>query len=427
MTQQTCYPTRRRVLGGAVLGAAALGAVGVAGQWPQPAAAATGGPPPQPVELPPFLAATEQQSDRIPTPLAPEQRLGFAVVGLGRLALEELLPAFGACKKAKVTALVSGSRDKALNVARQYGVPETHLYDYGTYDRLRDNPDVDIIYIVLPNGMHAEYTIRGARAGKHILCEKPMATSSADCRAMIDACKAADRKLMIAYRCQYEPYNRAMIDLARNRTFGEVKAILASNGQNMAHNRQWRFDRTLAGGGALPDVGIYCLNAARYITGEEPVEVFGMVYSTPGDDRFREVEEEVAFTLRFPSGVIASCSTSYGYHQSRRYRVLATDGWFDLDPAFSYRGLQMRIGHQEGKAEAIAQRRYQEVNQFALEMDHMATCILENRQPHTPGEEGLQDQVIMEAIYRSAAEGRPVALPVVNGRDVTRGPAPQEA
>jgi len=179
------------------------------------------------------------------------------------------------------------------------------------YERIGEDADIDVVYIVLPNGMHAEYTIRGARAGKHVLCEKPMANTPEDCRRMIDACRAAGRKLMVAYRLRYEPYNRALIEAAQGREMGALKAVLADAGFPIGDPNQWRLKRELAGGGSLMDIGIYALNAARYMTGEEPAEINAMSHSTPGDPRFREVEENVLFQLRFPSGVLAN-SSSYG-------------------------------------------------------------------------------------------------------------------
>lgn len=383
--------------------------------------------PSRSLDLPKLYKPSERESTDAPKPEPPGERVGFAVVGLGRLALEQVLPAFGECKRAKLTALVSGEMEKAREVARRYGVPEKNLYTYQTYDRLRDNPDVDVIYIILPNGMHREYTVRGAQAGKHILSEKPMANNSRECEEMIAACRKAGRKLMIAYRMQYEPYNREVVRMVRAKELGAVKQFTAENTQAMANPEQWRLKKALAGGGALPDIGIYCLNAARFITGEEPVEVRSYIHSTPGDVRFREVEELVSFTLQFPSGMVAHCSTSYDVHNSRRYRVGCSDGWIDLDPAFAYEGLRMKVGRKSGeKAEGQEERSLQQKNQFALEMDHMAQCVREDKQPHTPGEEGLQDHRLMEAIYEAAQSGRVVKLPTVSKLDSTRGPAPQQ-
>ncbi len=372
------------------------------------------------VELPPLDAPSEKPKE-MEQPLPKEKRVGYAIVGLGHLALGEILPAFGQCKKSKVTALVSGNRGKALTVARQYGVSEKNLYDYTSYDSLKDNPEVDVIYIVLPNGLHAEYTIRGAKAGKHILCEKPMANSVKECEDMIAACQEANRKLMIAYRIQYEPNNAEIKRLIRSGKYGNVKYITATNGQNIGDPTQWRLNKKLAGGGSLPDVGIYCLNTIRYLLGEEPVEVFGQTYSTPNDPRFKEVEESVLFQMRFPSGVLASCTSSYGHHESRNYRVYAENAYMGMDPAFPYKGLKMYMSSTEGDKEVYQTPILSEQNQFALEMDHMSDCVLGDHIPYTRGEEGLQDQRIMEAIYASAKGKVPVTLPSYQGLDVFRG------
>lgn len=356
-------------------------------------------------------APTERESTDPPVPDALGERVGFAVVGLGRLALEQILPAFGESKHAKLVALVSGTPEKLRATAQHYGVPERSCYTYQTYDQIRDNADVQVIYIVLPNGLHREYAVRGAQARKHILCEKPMATSVAECEAMIQACKAAGRKLMIAYRMQYEPYNREMIRMIRAGELGTLKSIVAENCQAQGDPSQWRQNKKLAGGGALPDIGLYCLNASRYLTGEEPASLHASVYSTAGDARFREVEESVSFSLQFPSGVTATCYTSYAVHTSRRYRVGFSDGWAELDPAFAYEGLRMKIAKKSSEtSEDVAERNLSLKNQFALEMDDMAECVRGDHEPRTPGEEGLRDQRIMDAIYRAAREGRTVRL-----------------
>ncbi|MBV9225020.1 MAG: Gfo/Idh/MocA family oxidoreductase [Acidobacteriaceae bacterium] len=373
------------------------------------------------------FAPSEKESSDPPVPTPPSERVGFAVVGIGRLSLEQILPAFGECKHARLVALVSGTPDKLKATAAHYGVPEKNLYSYETYDRLRDNPEVQVIYVVLPNSLHREYTVRGAQAGKHILCEKPMATTVGECEEMIAACRGANRKLMIAYRMQYEPYNREIIHMARAAELGALKSFLSENCQAQGDPTQWRLKKAMAGGGSLPDIGLYCLNASRYITGEEPIGVISHSYSTPGDPRFREVEEAVAFTLQFPSGVVASCFTSYGAHKSSRYRVDFAEGWIELDPAYPYQGQRMRVAKKaSAQAEEIAERQLEHKNQFALEMDHMAQCVHQNKQPHTPGEEGLQDQRLMAAIYNSAREGKTVKLPPVTAKDAFRGPAPDE-
>ncbi len=346
-------------------------------------------------------AAAELQ---VPDP--PGKKLGWAIVGLGSLAINQILPAFAKCEKSKVVALVSGHPDKANKLAMRYGVNPKNIYNYQNYDTIRDNPEVDIIYIVLPNGMHAEYTVRGFQAGKHVLSEKPMANTPADCQQMIDAGRKANRKLMVAYRCRYEPFNQEAIRMARQQELGPTKVILADHGFNIGDPTQWRLNKTLAGGGSLMDIGIYSLQAARYITGEEPTEINAMSYTTPGDVRFKEVEETINFQLRFPSGILANCSSSYGYSGQNRYRVVTTKGWFELEPATQYDGLRMYLHHDNITEERLLPVR----DHFALEMDHMSGCVMENKEPLTPGEEGLRDLTIMMGIYEAARTGKVVRL-----------------
>ncbi len=342
-------------------------------------------------------AARAAEAQRVPDPPGP--KLGWAIVGLGNLAINQILPAFARCEQSRVTALVSGHPDKARKLALRYGVAEKNIYNYQNYDSLKDNPEVDVVYVVLPNSMHAEYTIRAARAGKHVLCEKPMANTPADCQHMIDAARAAGRKLMVGYRLHYEPYNLALIKVVRDQEFGPLKVVLADAGFPIGDPTQWRLKKDMAGGGSLMDIGIYALNASRYLTGEEPVEVSAMEYTTPGDPRFREVEETITFQLRFPSGVLASCTSSYGA-PFNRFRVVGTKGWAELEPALSYAGLQMRAGG----GGTVATRGQADIDQFAAEMDHFSGCVMNGTEPKTPGEEGLKDLTIMMAIYQAARE-----------------------
>lgn len=341
---------------------------------------------------------------RVPEP--PGKKLGWAIVGLGSLSINQILPAFAKCEKSKVVAFVSGHPDKANKLALRYGVSPKNIYNYQNYDSIRDNPEVDVIYIVLPNGMHAEYTVRGHQAGKHVLCEKPMANNPAECQQMIDAAHKANRKLMIAYRCRYEPYNQEAIRLAHSGEMGPTQMILADTGFAIGDPTQWRLNRKLAGGGSMMDIGIYALNASRYLSGEEPTEVNAMIYSTPGDPRFKEVEEHVTFQLRFPSGILANCSSSYGYFHQSHFRVMGTEARMGMDPATWYSGLRMWVE----RGNVIEQRDLPVVDHFAAEMDHMSDCVMQNKEPLTPGEEGLRDLTIMQAIYESARSNKTVKL-----------------
>jgi predicted dehydrogenase len=422
----------RRALGN-VIGATAAGVAGldllgraqaaVAGEQEPPALLGT--VKGNDVTLPPLHADTDLNG-KMPNPDPVGRRLGVAVVGLGNLAMGEILPAFGQSRHMRVTALVSGEREKALVIARQYGVPDKNIYDYGNFDSLKNNPEVDVVYIVLPNALHAEYTVRAAQAGKHVLCEKPMATSVADAQRMVDACKQAGRKLMIAYRCQYTPEHRTLIDIVRSKQLGKMQLIQAVNGQNDAANGQWRQIKSLAGGGSLPDVGLYCLNATRYLTGEEPVEITARMTQPKDDPRFREIEDICAFTLRFPSGVEASCVSGYSFHETRKLFVMSEAGSAGLDPAFGYNNLTMHLSRRNGMSNGEEQRRWAPKSQFALEMDAYAEAIRNNQMPLTPGEEGLQDQKIMAAIYEAAAGGGVVKMPAAARLDATRGVVPEQ-
>jgi len=342
------------------------------------------------------LLKVEALAQRVPDP--PGKKLGWAIVGLGSLAINQILPAFARCEKSKVVAFVSGHPDKANKLALRYGVDAKNIYNYQNYDPIKHNPEVDIIYILLPNGMHAEYTIRGLQAGKHVLCEKPMANTPEDCQRMIDAGKKANRKLMVAYRCRYEPFNQEAIRLARSKELGPVKVITADNGWNASDPNMWRLNKKMAGGGCLMDIGIYALQSARYISGEEPVEINAMTYSTPGDPRFREVEETINFQLRFPSGVLANCTSSYGYSSQSHTRVICTNGWYEMDPATIYDGLRLYV-HRNNLSEEV---NLPAKDHFTLEMDHMSDCVMNNQEPLTPGEEGLRDMKLIAAIYEAA-------------------------
>jgi predicted dehydrogenase len=348
--------------------------------------------------------AVAQQGLVVPEP--PGKKMGWAIVGLGNLAIYQILPAFSKCEKSKPVAFVSGHSEKANKLALRYGIAPKNIYNYQNYDSIKDNPEVDIIYVVLPNSMHAEYTIRGFQAGKNVLTEKPMACTPAECQKMIDAGRAAGKKLMVAYRCRYEPYNQEAVRLARSGELGPTQVIVADAGFNIGNPNQWRLKKDLAGGGSMMDIGIYALNAARYLSGEEPTEVNAMMYTSSSDPRFKEVEENVNFQLRFPSGIIANCTSSYGYSQQSHYRVVGTEGYVDMDPATWYSGLRMTVGRKNTVTEVELPVR----DHFAMEMDHMSQCVMDNKELLTPGEEGLKDISLIMAVYEAARTGKTVKV-----------------
>lgn len=334
------------------------------------------------------------------------RKIGYAVVGLGYYATRQIMPNFAGCEHSRLVALVSGTPAKLEQYGAEYGIPKTHRYSYADFDRIRDNPDIDAVYIVLPNSLHAEYTVRAAQAGKHVMCEKPMATSVAECETMIAACRKAGKKLMIGYRSRFEPYNRLAIELARGGHVGPTRLVTAEHGFPIQPG-QWRLDKPLSGGGSMMDIGIYSLNAARYLTGEEPVEVSAIESTDRSDPRFRTVEDRITFALRFPSGIEANCISSYSSAHNG-YRVIGTQGWIGMEPATPYTGQTMMI-RKDNKTEPRVLPAPAK-NQFAGQIDHLAECILNGTTPIVAGEEGLADLRVIEAIYRSAAERRHVSL-----------------
>jgi len=326
------------------------------------------------------------------------RKTGYAVIGLGRIA-GHFLPAVRGSANSQITGLVSGHRDKADKIAAEYGVPSSSIYNYDNFDDIVHNPAVDAVYVALPNSMHAEYTIRAAKAGKHVLCEKPMSTSVADAEAMIAACKAANVKLMIAYRCHYEPTNLKAIQLIRDGALGQVQAISSTFGGNISAG-EWRLNKQLAGGGPLLDLGIYSLNACRYLTGEEPAHISAFASTIDHDGRFNNVEENLTWSMTFPSGIVASCSTSYGAWMPDHYRVYGAKGWLQVDHAFTYEGLQLRAEFSGAKIDEINPAR--DPSHFVAEAEHFSHCVENNLQPKSPGEEGLRDMQCMVQIYQSA-------------------------
>lgn len=345
-----------------------------------------------------------------PTPRAPHKRLGVAIVGLGRLTLNQILPAFSQSQLARPVALVSGRPEKARAVAAQYGIDPAAVYHYDEMARMAENSEIDAVYIVTPNGRHRDHAQAAAQAGKHVLCEKPMANTSAEAREMIAACADAGVKLMIAYRCQYELLNLETARLAQSGELGAPRIIHATNTQVHGTGDQWRIRAALSGGGALPDIGLYCLNGVRTMLGEDPIEVYAQIVNPVGDERYAEVEETVSFTLRFPSGAIANCVTSYGAHECKNMEIRLEKGSLELENAFAYQGQRLYVAQLRDGREQMSEIRLAPKNQFTLEIDHFADCVLNSRTPHTPGEEGLQDHILMEAIYRSAREGVPVKI-----------------
>lgn len=349
----------------------------------------------------------------VPTPAPRKQRVGYALVGLGKLTVEEILPATRTSEHSYVAALVTGEEDKGEAFARALGLTPNDVYTYDDFEKLGQRDDIEAVYIVLPNNLHREYALRAAKMGKHVLCEKPLAGSVEDAQAMVDACREAGVLLMTAYRCQYTPEHWWVREAVQSGKLGNLKVL--SSVRTQVQGQNWRLKEALAGGGPLFDIGIYPLNMFRFLLGTEPQWVFAV--SQPMADASVDVEETVSFMLGFEGGIVANIHTSYNGAEVSEMRVVGDQAGILMDPAFQYSGLQIELHSGDGTQSP----KFMEYDQFTLEVDHFAACIRSGHQPWTPGEEGLQDQKIMAAIYESARTGKVVQLEKHGGKDNFRG------
>ncbi|HEY3447196.1 MAG TPA: Gfo/Idh/MocA family oxidoreductase [Myxococcales bacterium] len=331
-----------------------------------------------------------------------QRAVGYAVIGLGHIAQTEVLPAFANSRSAKLVAVVSGDKAKRRQAERAYA--GVRAYGYEDTDACLASEDVDAVYIAEPNTLHAEFAVRAAQAGVHVLCEKPMAPTEEECRRIIDACRDTDVKLMIAYRLHFEEANLRAVDLVRKGRLGEPR-LFSSVFSYQARPGNIRL-KLETGGGPAWDIGVYCVNAARYLFADEPIEVtaFAAAGALP---RFAEVEEGMGVLLRFPRERLAAFTISYGAAPEGFYEVVGTEGRLRLDNAYDYDGdhtLTWKIGERE-RSKVIP-----ESDQFGPELSYFSECVLADRQPEPSGQEGLADVRIISAIYKSAAQRTPVKI-----------------
>ncbi len=339
-------------------------------------------------------------SARSNSPTIPQKKLGVALVGLGYYSEHKLATALQLTSNCYLAGAVTGTPSKIDKWKKQFKVPEKNFYNYQTFDRIAENKDIDIVYVVLPNSMHHEFVIRAAKAGKHVICEKPMAVSVRECEEMIAACKQAGVKLSIGYRLHFEPYTQEAMRVGQQKVFGTVKIVESSMGFKIGDPTQWRLNKTLAGGGAMMDVGVYAIQGARYATGEEPVSVTAQEYKTD-HVKFKDVDETILWQMEFPSGIVANCMTSYATHVERLY-IAAEDGSLELRPAFGYGPIAGRTSKGE--------LNFPHVNHQQLQLEDFASCVLANKESRVPGEEGLRDAKVIEAIYKAVKTGGKVMV-----------------
>ena len=330
-----------------------------------------------------------------------KDKLGIALVGLGTYSSGELGPALRGTTHCYLSGVVSGDAGKREKWRNEYALEEKNIYSYNDFDRIKDNSEIDVVYVVLPNAMHAEYVIRAAKAGKHVISEKPMDTTVGDCERMIQACRDAGVKLSIGYRLHFDPFNVEMMRLGQRRIFGNIRHIIAKNGMDVGQPDQWRLDTKKSGGGPLMDLGIYCVQGVIYTLGDLPVAVSARFKEKTDPGKFKDVEEGIEWEMEFSNGVIAHCESSYT-EKFNMLRAEAENGWFELSPAYEYRGLKGNTS--EGSMD------FPEISQHARQMDDFAKCIMEDKESRVPGEMGLRDVQILMAIYESAESGKKVEL-----------------
>lgn len=348
-----------------------------------------------------MAACQETGPSSTSTSAQPKEKLGVALVGLGNYATHQLATALEQTQHCYLAGIVTGTPSKIPVWKKKYNIPDKNIYNYENYDSIKDNPDIDVIYVVLPNSMHAEYSIRAAKAGKHVICEKPMALTVEECDQMIEACKKADRFLGIGYRLHYEPYNLEMVRLGREKVYGDIEKLNAGFAFIIGDPTQWRLNKKLAGGGPLQDLGIYCIQGICYTSGMEPIAVTAKEGPKTNLTKFKEVEESISWQFEMPGGLIAEGKSSYN-DQYNFLRADAAKGQFELSPAYNYGGLKGKTPDGEMKFKAGHQQ--------ASQLDAMALAIKNNERSITPGEMGKRDVRYISAIYESARTGNRISL-----------------
>jgi predicted dehydrogenase len=325
---------------------------------------------------------------------APVLRVAFC--GLGSYA-RRCADAIKDCPNVKVTGVISGTPSKMDEWVTKYGVPKENCYSYDTFDKIKDNPNIDAVYVTSPNALHHPHVLKVAKAGKHVICEKPMSVTVKEAEEMIAACKAANVKLFIGYRLHFEPFTKELIRMRTSGELGKIMFVDATTGFKIGDPTQWRLKKALAGGGAMMDVGIYCINAARYGTGEDPIWVQAQELKTDMV-KFKEVDETITWQMGFPSGIVANCATTYNFNGFERLHISGEKNFCELSPAYGYGPLKGRTKDGAINQPVVTHQTYQ--------MNGMAECILNNApHPNCDGAEGLKDMKIIEAIYKSIAKG----------------------
>ncbi len=324
------------------------------------------------------------------------KKLGIALVGLGSYSTYQLAPSLQETEYCHLSAIVTGTKEKENIWKDKYGLAKDCIYNYENFDAIINNPKIDVVYVVLPNSMHADFCIRAANAGKHVICEKPMAVSVSECDAIIAACEKNKVKLSVGYRMQSDPYTKKVKKYVKEKTFGEVQFVSSDAAYVSRGNPdQWRLNKHLSGGGALMNMGVYSIQTSIYGTGQNPLSVTAQEFSTR-PDYFKDTDETITAQFQFPNGAVGHMMTSHNAN-GNRLKVHCSKGWFELDPAHSY-------GPISGRTSKGTIIKFPHKRQQALQMDDFAKHILTGTPNVAPGEMGKRDMIIVEAIYKSIAE-----------------------
>lgn len=327
-----------------------------------------------------------------------QQKQGIALMGLGQYSANQLAPALQETENCYLAGIITGTPAKVEEWQEKYDIPDNNVYNYDNFEEIANNDDIDIIYVVLPNALHAEYVIRAATTGKDIICEKPMATSVEDAERMLEACRENNVKLAIGYRLHFEPFHQRVMELGQQEVFGKVQHIEAFDSNDMTGGNLdvWRLNKELAGGGPLLDLGIYCVQAAIYTTGKKPVAVTAEFGEVTKPSYFYDVEQSINWQMEFDDGTVADCESSYAEAKDA-LSVEAENGSWHLEPSFGYDGKQGRTSEGEMDLPNITEQ--------VRQMDSQAESFRNNEESKTPGEMGLRDVKILMAIYESARNG----------------------
>jgi predicted dehydrogenase len=329
--------------------------------------------------------------------------LRVAIMGLGSYG-NRVAEAMQPCKRAKLTGIISGTPSKIKDWQSKYNIPDKNCYNYENFDAVKNNPDIDAVYVITPNALHHDQVIRVAKAGKHVICEKPMAINAKEGQEMVDACKKANVKLLVGYRMHFEPKTVEVIRMRNDGELGKIMFFQGQTGFTIGDPTQWRLNKQLSGGGSMMDIGIYSVNGARYMIGEEPVWVTAQDTKT-NPEKFKEgVDETIQFELGFPSGAVASCLSTYNMNYLDRFFLSGQKGFAELWPATGYGPIKGRTNKGDLTQPHITHQ--------TIQMDEMAAIIFDGKQPivSVDGEEGVRDLKIIEAIYEAAKKGKRIDL-----------------